>query len=122
MPPFLVAENLKPFISDELKESTTPIVYRTTKGGRAFGYDAMLLPMVCEVYLNAREEGRLLKGQEHIGQACYVLLKGFARVGIIALVDEATGYQEQRAKDELAKILEAYVLEEYRPWTRVARK
>jgi len=119
LPPFLVAENLKPFVSDELKQSTTPIVFRTVKGGRAFGYDAMLLPMVCEVYVNARDEERLLKGQEHIAAACYVLMKGLARVGIIALVDEATGYQEQRAKDELARILEAYVQEEYRRWTRM---
>ena len=119
LPPFLVAENLKPFISDELKQSTTPIVFRTGKGGRAFGYDAMLLPMVCEVYVNTRDEGRLLKGQEHIAAACYTLMKGLARVGIIALVDEATGYQEQRAKDELARILEAYVQEEYRRWTRM---
>jgi hypothetical protein len=118
LPPFLVAENLKPFISDELMESTTPIVFRTVKGGRAFGYDAMLLPMVCEVYVNARDENKLLKGQEHIAAACYILMKGLARVGIIALVDEATGYQEQRAKDELARILEAYVQEEYRPWMR----
>ena len=118
LPPFLVAENLKPFISDDLMQSTTPIIFRTVKGGRAFGYDAMLLPMVCEVYVNARDENKLLKGQEHVAAACYVLMKGLARVGIIALVDEATGYQEQRAKDELAKILEAYVQEEYRPWTR----
>jgi len=118
LPPFLVAENLKPFISEELMQSTTPIVFRTVKGGRAFGYDAMLLPMVCEVYVNARDDDKLLKGQEHIAAACYILMKGLARVGIIALVDEATGYQEQRAKDELARILEAYVLEEYRPWTR----
>jgi hypothetical protein len=117
LPPFLVAENLKPFISDELKQSTTPIVFRNLKSGRAFGYDAMLLPMVCEVYLNARDEKKLLKGQEHIAEACYVLMKGLARVGIIALVDEATGYQEQRAKDELARILQLYVQEEYRPWT-----
>lgn len=119
LPPFLVAENLKPFVSDELKQSTTPIVFRTVKGGRAFGYDAMLLPMVCEVYVNARDENKLLKGQKHIAAACYILMKGLARVGIIALVDEATGYQEQRAKDELARILEAYVQEEYRRWTRM---
>ena len=119
LPPFLVADNLKPFVSDELKQSTTPIVFRTSKGGKAFGYDAMLLPMVCEVYVNTRDEGKLRKGQEHIAAACYVLMKGLARVGIISLVDEATGYQEQRAKDELARILEAYVQEEYRPWTRM---
>lgn len=42
-----------------------------------------------------------------------------ARVGIIALVDEATGYQEQRARDELNKILEAYIVAELQPWIKM---
>ena len=46
-------------------------------------------------------------------------MRGLAHVGIIALVDEATGYQEDRARDELIKILDAYVQEELRPWTRM---
>lgn len=41
-----------------------------------------------------------------------------AHVGIIALVDEATGYQEHRQRDELNRILEAYINEELRPWIR----
>jgi hypothetical protein len=119
MPPFLAAENLKDFISEELRQSTTPLVYRTLKGGRAFGYSAMLLPMVCEVYLAARDADKLLKGQEHIAKACELLLRGLARVGIIALVDEATGFQDSRPKQELTKILEAYISAELMPWTRM---
>ena len=118
IPPFLAAENLKPFISDELLQSTTPIIFRSVSGIRAFGFDAMLLPMVCEVYLKARDRRAILPSQKHIVQACDLLMRGLARVGIIALVDEATGYQEQRAKDELIKILEAYVQPELRPWTK----
>ncbi len=41
MPPFLVADNLKPFIDNKLRESTTPIVFRMPTGQRAFGYDIM---------------------------------------------------------------------------------
>jgi hypothetical protein len=119
MPPFLAAENLKDFISEELRQSTTPLVYRTRKGRKAFGYSAMLLPMVCEVYLAADDAGVLLKGQEHIAKACNLLIRGLARVGIIALVDEATGFQDQRPKDELTKILEAYISAELMPWTRM---
>jgi hypothetical protein len=37
-------------------------------------------------------------------------------VGIIALVDEATRYQEMRARNALAQILEAYVAKELQPW------
>jgi hypothetical protein len=53
-----------------------------------------------------------------VARQCEVLLRGFARIGIIALVDEATGYQKDRARDALAKILEAYVTKELQPWVR----
>ena len=46
------------------------------------------------------------------------MLRGFARVGIIALVDEATGFQRDRAKDALSKILEAFVAKELQPWVK----
>ena len=46
-----------------------------------------------------------------------LLIRALATVGIIALVDEATGYQDTRLKAALAKILEKYIVEEYRPWT-----
>lgn len=120
LPPFLAAANLRPFISDEFRQSTTPIAFRTAQGNvRGFGYDALLLPMVCEVYLKARDAGEILKGQQHIVEACDLLMRGFARVGIIALVDEATGYQEERARDELQKILEAYIIPELMPWAKM---
>ena len=123
LPPFLSAENLKPFISDDLRESTTPIFCKNENGIRLAGYDAMLLPMVCEVYLKLRDhyksQGKEVPAnQKHIVEACDLLIRGLARIGIIALVDEATGYQEQRAKDELSRILEAYIVEELRPWIK----
>lgn len=121
LPPFLAVDNLKPFISDKIRESTTPIVFKTLKGNRAFGYDARLLPMVCEVYLKARDEQRtgkkvLTAHQEHIAHTCEILMRGLAHVGIIALVDEATGYQDLRTQKELNQILEMYVQEELRPY------
>ncbi len=118
-PPFLSAANLRPFISRELMDSYEPVQYRHVgSSGRSLGYRAEILPMVCEVYLDAREEGVLLKSQADAAKAAETLIRGLARVGIIALIDEATGYQEVRARQELQKILEAYVHEQFRPWLR----
>ena len=117
-PPFLSAANLRPFISRELIELYEPVQYRGPGSTRSAGYRAEILPMVCEVYLDARNEGVLLHNQHPIARAAEILIRGLARVGIIALVDEATGYQEVRARQELQRILEMYVQAEFRPWLK----
>lgn len=119
LPPFLAAANLQEFISDDLREMLDSIPYRPLTGGRAWGYRAEILPMVCDVYLEARKAGRLTKNQEPVADICEILVRGLARVGIIALVDEATGYQDIRARDELRRILDHYVQDELRPWTKM---
>jgi len=116
--PFLALDNLKPFVDKELESSTFPIVFQSAKGGRAYGYKAELLPKVCEVYLNARDEGALLASQLKFAKACDVLMRGLAHVGIIALVDEATGYQEIRDRQTLQKILDKYLLVEHAKWAK----
>ena len=116
MPPILQGKAIKPFISQAILEKSRPITFRPPTGGRASGYNAELLPAVCEVYLEARDAGVLPKNQEHVARQAEILVRGLARVGIIALVDEATGYQEVRARDALVKILEAFIAEELQPW------
>jgi P63C domain len=117
--PFLSAANLRSFISPELMELDEPVRYRLPdSGARLWGYKAEILPMVCEVYLDADEAGAILPKQRDTVVAAQILIRGLARVGIIALVDEATGYQEVRARRELQQILEAYVLAEFRPWVK----
>ena len=56
-------------------------------GQRTVGYDAKLLPMVCEVYLCLRDDalaktGKLPRQYEHIIHKCDALMRGLATVGI----------------------------------------
>lgn len=118
LPSFLAAKNLKSFISNDLVGSTTPVKFRIPGSGKAYGYRAETLPRVCRVYLEARDAGRLLPTQEHIALKASILIRGLAEIGIIALVDEVTGYQRDRARDALATILEAFIAKELRPWVR----
>lgn len=88
-------------------------------GFNAYGYEATILADICDAILAARKiPGALVAQQAHIADRCEILVRGFARVGIIALVDEATGYQKDRARDALAKILEAFVAKELQPWVK----
>jgi hypothetical protein len=117
LPAFITAKNLKPFIPKELYVTSSQIEFRTLKGGKAFGYPAELLPKICGVFIDADETGHLTKLQKHIAVKARLLLRGLAETGIIALVDEVTGYQVERPKDELQKILAAYISPTLLPWT-----
>src|SRR5208337_1249789 len=118
LPVFLEAKNLSPFISEDLGAVLTPKKFKTNKGIISEGFNAEILPVVCETYLTARDEKKLTPAQETIARNCDILMRGFARVGIIALIDEATGYQYDRDRYELHKILEAYVAKELLPWAK----
>ena len=118
LPAFLAASNLSPFISKDLVTASTPVAFQApSRGPIAYGFRAELLPQVCEVYLKAREAGALLPSQEHIGLQAEILIRALATVGVIALVDEATGYQDIRERRALATILEQFIAKELQPWT-----
>lgn len=117
---FASGKGVSQYVSSELlAQLTTPIKFTHPGGGLvAYGYEATILPDLCDAVLSARNAGALQKQQEHIAMQCEVLVRGFARVGIIALIDEATGYQKDRARDALATILEAFIAKELQPWVR----
>ena len=52
-----------------------------------------------------------------VAQRMRVLNRGLRKIGIIGLVDEATGYQEIRARRALATILESFIAKELQTWT-----
>lgn len=97
----------------------SPIHFIPPRGGNpAYGYEATILPDLCAVLIDAGRQRKLHARLEHLPQRCGVLQHGFATVGIVALVDEATGYQDVRARDALAEILEKFVAKEIRPWVK----
>jgi hypothetical protein len=116
---FVAQKTLQPFVPNHLVEVTKePVLFRTPRGQLAYGYDATVLADICEAILAARQAGKLSPQQYHIADKAVILVRGFARVGIIALVDEATGYQEIRSRAALEEILNKYLSEELRKWTK----
>lgn len=116
LPAILQGKAINPFITKETLQKSKPVKFRTPSNAMASGYRAEILPEVCEIYLKARDAGVLPKNQQHVAKQSEILIRGLAHVGIIALVDEATGYQEVRSRDALGRILEAFIAKELQPW------
>ncbi|MAN99780.1 P63C domain-containing protein [uncultured Roseovarius sp.] len=120
LPSFLSAKNYKPFISKDLEMALkSPVVYRINQGATpANGIRAELLPEICGVFLSARRKGELHQSQEHLAIQAEILMEAFAKVGIVALVDEATGYQLDRSHDALRLLLSKYIAEGLQKWLK----
>lgn len=120
LPPIISAVNLQPFIGEELRGAlATRYPYKVPgRGGFvAHGLRGELYPMICDVFLKARDAKALLgKGQEEMAVAADILMRALAHTGIIALIDEATGFQTKRAVDGLARILQAFIAKELQPY------
>jgi hypothetical protein len=118
LPSFLSANNLAEFISPDLGAALIePVRYQIGLGGMvANGIKAELLPDICGVWLAARRDDKLLPSQEHLAKQSEILMQAFAKVGIVALVDEATGYQLDRKHDALRLLLNKYIAEGLQKW------
>jgi P63C domain len=88
-------------------------------GAASDGYEATVLQDLCETLLRARDAGvKLTEHEARYVQFADMLIRAFARVGIVALVDEATGYQGIRQADALQKYLEVLIRKELAAWAK----
>lgn len=118
LPIFFAPSNLKPFIANDLTNGPLrPVPYRDGRRVVA-AFDASALPVVCDVWLRARDANALQSQQLDRAYRAEVLLRALAHVGIVALVDEATGFQEDRDRDALHRLLAMYLSAERLAWAK----
>ena len=111
---------LSPYFGDDLQMAIrNPIRFRGIGLRETAGYEATIIQKLCDAILTASEAGALRTEQEkRYAKFRYILIRAFAQVGIIALVDEATGYQEDRARDALEEILRNFISAELLKWVK----
>lgn len=113
---YLGQKSLNPFISKYLSLVHIDPIECYDGNKRVNGYEATVLVDICDAFLEARKSIELNDRQKIIADQCEILVRSFAKVGIISLVDEATGYQYDRERFELQKILNAYISDEILKW------
>lgn len=120
---FLSRPKIQEIIPQEVTEKLEQRIEFTRKGSggavaKTYGYDATLLVDLCDLFIQAKKQGRLTAGQEILADQAEIIIRSVAKVGLIALIDEVTGYQEVRTKDFLQGLLDKYLRKELAIWAK----
>lgn len=111
-------------ISDDLwSKIENPIIFKyldtdstESQGGTADGYEADTLIEVCDALIQARNDKLLAASQSFLAVQAEIIVRSAAKLGIVALVDAATGYIEDVKKEEYLRLWQDFVSKEFRQW------
>jgi hypothetical protein len=109
--------------SAELKAGVlSPIKFKRVDAGGSqpatYGYEATLLIDICNELIDLKKAGVLSLKQMFLADAAEVIIRAVAKVGIISLIDEATGYQEVRGRQALQEFFDKFFEQEKSKWVR----
>jgi hypothetical protein len=116
---YLESQNLKPFIDGKIVADQTIQFSIPGNPVTSNGYEATLLLDICDAYLKARLEGALAPNQLHLAKQAEIITRACAKIGIIALIDEVTGYGAFKKKQEYQLKLQAFIAEDMQDWARM---
>lgn len=121
----LSANWIGPYLSEPLRDWLTRAIrnelpeYVSDKGTKFTPFEASLFVDLCKAYVDAMHDKALKTAtSQQVAERLYLIMTAFAKTGLIAVIDEVTGYQDDRDRQELQKILSHYISEELMPWTK----
>ncbi|MGA9451418.1 MAG: P63C domain-containing protein [Verrucomicrobiia bacterium] len=120
---YFQAKNLQPFVPEKFKGVALEDVILTFPYGPSIAqaFEGTDLIEICDMYLKARQaagEGKvkLTQAQKNLAARAEIITRAFAKVGIVAAIDEASGYQ--KANEEYQRLLAQYIAEDLQPWIK----
>lgn len=126
---YIAVKALEPFINKDLVlERFVPFRLVEVEGleKAVKGLPADLMIEVCQGFVAALQSTfdpnspnpKLTERQVQMAMKASIFLSACAKVGLEALIDEATGYQYERAEDALQVKLRAFIADELRAWEK----
>lgn len=119
---FLALKTIEPFVNNNLAMAVNrPKKFiRPGRGGKpAVAFEATLLIDLCETIMAAKDAPGFRKQWIPLVLQAQLITLSFAKAGIVAAVDEVTGYQEVREKNEIQKLLDKYLTDYAQRWAKV---
>lgn len=116
---YINVEPLAGYVPADLSDQMVEFIIPEVTHRKVMGLTAETFLELCTGYVRALEDGKLRTDrQREIAARAAAFLASCAKVGLIALIDEATGYQYQRAEDALRVKLRLFLEEEMRHWEK----
>lgn len=110
-------KTLNPLIYKDKSQDHFDPKKRRYQGRIIAGFNAEMLVDICEGMLEARSKGALKTARQSIIAArCELIMRGLAKTGIVALIDEATGYQSLRPADGLRTYFDQVLRKDLAVW------
>ncbi len=119
---FLSLTTIKPYVDAELAMAiNNPVRFiRPGRGGvPALAFEATLLIDLCHTILKAKDNPGFRRAWIPLALQAQLITLSFAKAGIISAIDEVTGFQEVREKDEIQKIVNKYLMDYAKKWAKV---
>lgn len=110
---------LKGYLPPDFRDQMIAFTLEGVTHKSVMGITAETYLDICTAYVRALDDGVLQTDrQREIAARAGMFSAACAKVGLIALIDEATGYQYDRAEDALRFKLKVFLEDEMRKWEK----
>jgi hypothetical protein len=100
-------------IGEDLRSKLdNPIVFKTLTSDLGHGYDATILIDICQAIIDASKAQKLGPGQESLAVQAEIIIRASAKLGIVALVDDATGFIADKRRAQYKELFREFIREE----------
>jgi len=116
---FFNTKGLGSVVTEKLRAKLeNPIIFKTLRGDLAHGYEATTLIDVCDAILEAKKREKLKPRQHFLAVQAEIILRSAAKLGIIALFDEATGFIKDKRREEYRELFKEFIREEHKQYEK----
>jgi hypothetical protein len=110
---------LRGYLPPDFSEQMIEFELEGVTNRTVMGITAESFADICTAYAKAMRDGALQsERQREIAARAGIFLAAAVKVGLTALIDEATGYQYERAEDALRLKLKVFLEDEMRKWEK----
>jgi hypothetical protein len=112
-------KSLGSVITGSLREKLdNPVIFKPLSGDPAHGYEGIFIIELCDAIWEAGRNGLLSQSQMFLSKQSEIIVRSSAKVGIVALIDEATGYIKDKQKEEYRELFREFIRAEVREWEK----